>query len=251
MGRGDGCDSLWASVRSRSWRAGFWRSVRGPRTARLGGVDDLVVTNAQRFPLPFGAVRAAMQVVALPVLGLLLWGCSAVEPEQPRVVRLFAPAWVGDAGAGWDPVAQPGVLFATGRAALQQDRAATARQAEDEARRQLEPRVRQALGRLHAAWGERHATRLDPAQLEALRADDEAARAVIASTLGGARLKGQWEDDQAFFAWLGLDTLAVLQPAFEADLSARLAPLARELTPADRGAFRQVLVDFVAELAAP
>ena len=104
-----------------------------------------MVTNAPLFPLPDGAPRAALPLVALPVLGpavlgpavlaLLLAGCSTPEPAQPKVVRLFAPAWVADATAGWDAAAQPGVLLATGRAALQPDRAATARQAEEEARK--------------------------------------------------------------------------------------------------------------------
>ena len=189
-------------------------------------------------------------VVPLLVLALLA-GCSSPEPQKPSVVRLFPPAWVSDADAGWDPVSQPGTLFATGRAALQADRAATSKRAEDDARKKLEPRVRQVLGRLQLVYTDLHKAELQPAQLEALRADDAAARQLLANLLAGARLKGQWEDEFDFFAWLGLDMPAVLQPAFEADLAVRLHALARELTDADREAFKLVIVSFAAERGAP
>jgi hypothetical protein len=188
-------------------------------------------------------MRSAM---ALPLL--LLAACSAPPaPVQPRVVNLYAPAWVADATAGRDASAQAGSLLATGRAALAPDRAAVARAAESDARKQLQPGVEAAVGRLHSVFRARHEAELLPAQLDALAARDPAARELIAKVLAGARLRGQWSDDQALYAWLELDTRAVLLPAFEADLGARLQPLARELTPADHAAFAEALLALVAE----
>jgi hypothetical protein len=178
---------------------------------------------------------------------LLIAACSAPPAAEPHVLTLHSPAWLADAAAGWDPAAQPGVLHATGRAPAGKDREAASKQAEDAARAQFEPRLREALDALRRVYHDAHEPQLEPAQLEALSADDAPARNVILAALAGARLKGQWVDDEAFWTWLELDTVATLLPAFESDLSARLAPLARELTPADHAAFVAALAACVGE----
>lgn len=178
---------------------------------------------------------------------LLIAACSAPPPAAPQVLTLHSPAWLADAAAGWDPSAQPGVLHATGRAPAGKDREAASKQAEDAARAQFEPRLAEAVGQLQRVFRDEHGSQLEPAQLDALAPDDAVSRTLILKSLSGARLKGQWVDDEAFWAWLELDTLTTLLPAFEAELSARLAPLARELTPADHAAFAAALTAFVGE----
>jgi hypothetical protein len=178
---------------------------------------------------------------------LLIAACSAPPPAEPQVLTLHSPAWLADAAAGWDRAAQPAVLHATGRAPAGKDREAASKQAEDAARAQLEPRLAEAVGQLQRVWREAHESQLEPAQLDALAADDAATRKLVLQSLAGARLKGQWVDDEAFWAWLELDTLTTLLPAFEAELTARLTPLARELTPADHAAFTAALTALVGE----
>jgi len=182
------------------------------------------------------------------LLLVLLAACAAPPPAAgPVLIELHAPAWVGNPTAGWDVALAPAVLHATGRAPLAGDRAAAAVAAETDARGRLAAALRPARARLSFAWRALHASDLAPAALDALAADDAAAQGVITTALAGARLKGQWADDEAFWVWLELDVGAQLLPAFEADLSARLAALARELTPADHAALVDELIRFVAE----
>ena len=183
----------------------------------------------------------------LIVLALALAACGSPPARGPEVLELRGPAWVADAAAGWDRQAEPLVLRATGRAPLAGDRQAAGLAAEAQARETIRAFVEEAVARLGARFRTRNASLLAPADAQALAADAPGDRDVAAAALAGVRLQGQWFDDETWFAWLALDTGEHLLPAYEAHLTARLAPLARELTPGDRQALREELAGLVAE----
>ena len=180
----------------------------------------------------------------LPVIVLL--GCSSAQ-EGPGVMELRAPAWVADATAGWDPIVDPMVVRATGRAAMGDDSAAAQHQAEAIATASLRAFVVQAIARLHAVFAERYADLMAPETLAALMADTKASARILDASLAGVQLKGQWSDDRTYFVWLELDTEAFLLPAFQAELGTRLAAQSRELTGADQRAFYTALSALVAD----
>jgi hypothetical protein len=180
-------------------------------------------------------------------LVLLLAACGAPPSSGRSVVELRGPAWVGDPAAGWDARAEPLVVRATGRAALAGDRRAAELAAESAARDTLRAFLDEAVANLAATFSSRNAGVLSPADLQAVTSDAPARQTLALAALAGARLQGQWSDDEAFYAWLSLDTGEHLLPVFEADLSARLGAQARELTAGDRLALRSALAALVAE----
>jgi len=185
-----------------------------------------------------------MRIVA-SCLVLALCACGA-PPAGRSVLELRGPAWVADPAAGWDAQAEPFVVRATGRAPLAGGRHAAELAAESAARQDLRAFAEEAVAGLAATFRSRNAGLLSPADLQAVSGDAGARQALGDKALAGARLQGQWSDDESFFAWLALDTGDHLLPAFEEDLSARLASLARELTAGDRLALRSAMAGLVA-----
>lgn len=183
----------------------------------------------------------------LLILALALAACGAPPPADRPVLELRGPAWVADASAGWDPQADALVVRATGRAALAGDRRAAERAAESAARDTIRAFLEVAVERLVAAFVERNVDLLSPADQQAVAGEPQARQDLAATALAGVRLKGQWSDDEAFYAWLELDAGEHVLPRVEETLSGRLADLARELTPGDRRALRDELTAVVAE----
>jgi hypothetical protein len=184
--------------------------------------------------------------IAMKLVGSLLLAALAAcasGPPDPKVMEMRAPGWVGDSAAGWDAVTEPLVLRATGRSPRAADAQARASKA---ATASLREALVEGVARLDAAYAERNADLFTPEALTALTADKAADQRVIEAAMTGARLKGEWADDEAFFVWMELDAGAHLLPAFESELGTRLAAHARELTAADRTALRDALAEVVA-----
>lgn len=189
----------------------------------------------------------------LPLLLASLAGCSSAPPS-PAVMELRAPAWVGDAGAGWDAQTETLVYRVTGHAPLAtghvplggEVRAAQA-QASKTATAALRDFCAEAVTRLQAAYAQRSAALFTPDALAALSGDKVSVGRIVEAGMAGARNIGEWSDDEAYFVWLELDAGAGLLPAYESDLGARLAAHSRELTPGDLAALRTELATFIAQ----
>ena len=183
-----------------------------------------------------------------PCLLLLaaLAACSSA-PSKPEVMELRAPAWVGDAGAGWDAQTEPLIYRVTGHAPLGSEVRAAQAQASKAATTALRAFCTEAVARLQSAYAQRSAGLFTPEALAALSGDKDSVGRIVDAGMVGARNIGEWSDDEAYFVWLELDAGAGLLPAYEADLGTRLAAHSRELTPGDRTALRTELATFIAQ----
>jgi len=175
-----------------------------------------------------------------------LAACSSTPPK-PAIMELRAPAWVGDAGAGWDAQTETLVYRVTGRAPLGSEVRAAQAQASKAATSALRAFCADAVTRLQAAYARRSAALFTPQDLAALSGDKESVTRIVDAGMAGARNIGEWSDDEAYFVWLELDAGTGLLPAFESDLGERLAAHSRELTASDLAALRTELATFIAQ----
>ncbi|HEX5009084.1 MAG TPA: hypothetical protein VFY71_01690 [Planctomycetota bacterium] len=182
-----------------------------------------------------------------PCLLLLALAACSSAPEKPTVMELRAPAWVGNAGAGWDAQGEMLVYRVTGHAPLGDEVRVAQAQASKAASTALRAFCTEAVARLQNAYAQRSAELFTPDALAALSGDKDSVGRIVDAGMVGARNIGEWSDDEAYFVWLELDAGAGLLPAFEADLGQRLAAHSRELTASDLAALRTELATFIAQ----